>query len=412
MTTPQQQFIVDIYPAVHKVAQETGVSEKLLLAQAAAETGWGQKTLAGTNNLYNIKADSGWHGESKTFHVPEFRNHHRVMEDAKFRVYGSYEESIKDRIKFVQENPTYAKHGLNDPGVKGNLEGEAKALQAAGYATDPNYAKNLIEIANGPTMRKGLALATGHDQPAHSQGNGKSHAADSHAEKGVLRKNDNSKDVGELQASLQKLGYKNADGTPLGTDHKFGANTEAALKTFQRDHGLKDDGVAGPKTLEALEALKAAQEKSVTATLADPSHKANGLYTQADAGVCRIDREYGREPSLQSSQLSGSLATSAVLAQMSRIDHVVLSDDARTMYAVQGDLKSPFKSMAEVDVVRGLNTPLAQSTQIVDAHLARAATQAQVQQQTQPLQEQAPTHPLTPLTPAPTSTQHTSGPSL
>lgn len=46
MSTPQQQFIARIYPAVHKIAQETGVSERLLLAQAAAETGWGQKSIA------------------------------------------------------------------------------------------------------------------------------------------------------------------------------------------------------------------------------------------------------------------------------------------------------------------------------------------------------------------------------
>lgn len=403
MSTPQQQFIARIYPAVHKIAEETGVSEKLLLAQAAAETGWGQKSLHGSNNLYNIKADPSWHGPTTTVTAWEHKNGKDVMETSRFRVYGSYEESIRDRVKFVQENPTYAKHGLFDPGVKGTVEGEAKALQAAGYATDPAYASKLVEIANGPSMRKGIALATGQAEQEHTQGHGKGHAND-----GTLRKGDESEKVGELQTSLQKLGYKNPDGSPLGTDHKFGANTETALKAFQHAHGLKDDGIAGPKTLEAL---KAAQEKSVTTTLADPAHKANALFTQADAGVCRIDRVHGRQPSLQSGQLSGSLAASAVLAQMNRIDHVVLSDDASKMYAVQGELNSPFKSMAEVDVVRGLNTPLAQSTQVVDQHLAQTATQGHAQQQglirqqAQPTQEQAPPQPHAPA-------QHHAGPGL
>lgn len=387
MTTPQQQFIIDIYPSVHKVAQETGVSEKLLLAQAAAETGWGQKVLPGTHNLYNIKADSGWHGDSKTFNVPEYRNHHTVMEDAKFRVYGSYEESLRDRVKFVQENPTYGKHGLFDPGVKGNLEGEAKALQAAGYATDPNYAKNLVEIANGPTMRKAIAMAQG--EPEQAQGQSKtqnhtqSHAHNSH---GYPEKGSRGTDVTALQTSLQNLGYTNPDGTPLGTDGKFGGNTDLALKAFQRDHHLKDDGVAGPKTMDAI---KEAQHKSAATTMADPKHAAHTMYTQAEAGVHKIDREHGREPTAQSGQLAGSLVASAAAANMCRIDHVMLNDNASKLYGVQGELNSPFKMIAEVDVMRGLNTPLAQSTQVADEHLARNATQAQAQQIAQPTQQHA-----------------------
>ncbi|WP_213947918.1 XVIPCD domain-containing protein [Luteibacter sp. dw_328] len=400
MTTPQQQFIADIYPSVRKVADETGVSAELLLAQAAAETGWGQKVLHGTNNLYNIKADPSWHGESKTFEVPEFRNRHKVMEDAKFRVYDSYEASIKDRIKFVQENPTYAKHGLLNPGVKGNLVKEAQALQAAGYATDPDYAKNLIDIANGPTMRKGIALAEGRAEPEHVQGPGKAHGP-THGQPQLqgdhLRKGGEGTHVTELQTSLQKLGYTSPDGTPLGTDGKFGGNTELALRAFQRDHQLKDDGVAGPKTLDAL---KEAQQRPTATTLADPKHQAHGMYSQAEAGVHRIDREHGREPTLQSGQLAGSLTASAVTAQMNRIDHVVLNDDASKLYAVQGDLNSPFKSFAEVDVLRGLNTPLAQSTQVADEQLSRTALQEQAPQVAQPAQQQP--QPLAP---------HVSGPS-
>lgn len=387
MTTPQQQFIIDIYPSVHKVAQETGVSEKLLLAQAAAETGWGQKVLPGTHNLYNIKADSSWHGDSKTFNVPEYRNHHTVMEDAKFRVYGSYEESLRDRVKFVQENPTYGKHGLFDPGVKGNLEGEAKALQAAGYATDPNYAKNLVEIANGPTMRKALAIAQG--KPEQAQGQSRNHTQPQphgHNSQSYPEKGSRGTHVTALQTSLQNLGYTNPNGTPLGTDGKFGGNTDLALKAFQRDHHLKDDGVAGPRTLEAI---KEAQQKAPATTMADPKHEAHGMFKQAETGVNKIDREHGREPSLQSGQLAGSLVASAAAANMCRIDHVMLNDNASKLYGVQGDLNSPSKMVAEADVMRGLDTPLAQSTQVADEHLARNAAQGQTQQVAQQSQGHA-----------------------
>jgi hypothetical protein len=52
--------------------------------------------------------------------------------------------------------------------------------------------------------------------------------------------------VRELQRALSALGY------PLRADGSFGRDTEAAVKTFQRDHGLPADGIVGPRTREAI----------------------------------------------------------------------------------------------------------------------------------------------------------------
>lgn len=170
MTTPQQQFIADIYPGAKKIADESGSSLELILAQTALETGWGQKVLPGTKNLYNIKADSSWHGKTAEFNVPEYdENDKKYMSKEKFRVYESYEDAIRDRQKFLEENPRYTKAGLFDEGIKGNVEREAEVLQKAKYATDPNYARGLVDVARGPTMRAGIALATG-EKPALSDG--------------------------------------------------------------------------------------------------------------------------------------------------------------------------------------------------------------------------------------------------
>jgi trimeric autotransporter adhesin len=57
-----QQFINMIYPGAVKASQQTGISVRLILAQAAQETGWGNKILLGSNNLFNIKADKSWAG--------------------------------------------------------------------------------------------------------------------------------------------------------------------------------------------------------------------------------------------------------------------------------------------------------------------------------------------------------------
>ena len=59
-------------------------------------------------------------------------------------------------------------------------------------------------------------------------------------------------DVRALQKDLISLGYSCGK---WGADGEFGKATESALKAFQHDHGLAEDGIAGPKTYEKLNAL-------------------------------------------------------------------------------------------------------------------------------------------------------------
>lgn len=150
-------FIADLYCPARVIADQTGCSWELILAQAAGETGWGEKCLRGTNNVFNIKADKSWHGPSKVFNVPETINGRTVHVDDPFRIYASITESLKDRMRFLTENPRY--HRLSENGVKGNYTEEANVLQDAHYATDPDYAEKLIKIVEGPTMRRGVARA-------------------------------------------------------------------------------------------------------------------------------------------------------------------------------------------------------------------------------------------------------------
>lgn len=154
-------FIADLYCPARVVHDETGLSWQLTLAQAAQETGWGEKTLPGTFNAFNIKADPSWKGEKKNFYVWESNENHGKggFVYADFRVYPDYLASVRDRTNFLKQNPRYAKSGLFDKGTLGDYEKEAAALKEAGYATDPKYITRLKEVFEGPSMKRAIARA-------------------------------------------------------------------------------------------------------------------------------------------------------------------------------------------------------------------------------------------------------------
>lgn len=64
---------------------------------------------------------------------------------------------------------------------------------------------------------------------------------------GVYQEGDMGQDVAQIQAKLGALGYQ-----PGPADGDFGAVTTAAVKAFQKDRGLDDDGVVGQATYRAL----------------------------------------------------------------------------------------------------------------------------------------------------------------
>ena len=69
----------------------------------------------------------------------------------------------------------------------------------------------------------------------------------------TLRRGSRGEYVTLLQTKLIQLGY-DVGGT--GADGVYGAKTEAAVKSFQKDHGLVADGITGPRTWEALQTGK------------------------------------------------------------------------------------------------------------------------------------------------------------
>lgn len=69
---------------------------------------------------------------------------------------------------------------------------------------------------------------------------------------GLLRKGESGEAVARLQRRLMDAGITHVHGRPLVVDGKFGPLTQAAVEAYQQKHGLPVDGVAGPRTLDAL----------------------------------------------------------------------------------------------------------------------------------------------------------------
>ena len=67
----------------------------------------------------------------------------------------------------------------------------------------------------------------------------------------TIRKGNKGVLVKQMQTMLDKLGYSLGI---CGVDGDFGVATEKAVKEFQRDHQLTQDGICGPKTWAALQA--------------------------------------------------------------------------------------------------------------------------------------------------------------
>ncbi|MFK2904365.1 peptidoglycan-binding protein [Dyella ginsengisoli] len=205
---------------------------------------------------------------------------------------------------------------------------------------------NPLKSANDPDIEQALkAIGQGH----------RSHHT-------VLHQGSHGHAVVALQTELAQLGFTDSHGHRIKHDGDFGPSTRFAVETFQRKHSLKADGIVGHDTAEALKHATLQQTALTALTLDHHQHPGHPMFQQALAGVGQLDQAQGRATDFRSYNLSGALALAARKEGLERIDQVILSEDASRAIAVQGDIRSPLRRFADVDVVSGVSTPLAQSS--------------------------------------------------
>lgn len=150
------EFVSALLPQAKAAAESLGVDPRLLLAQAALETGWGRamphKDGASSHNLFGIKAGKSWNGTSVEHMTLEHENGVTAPQRASFRAYASAAESFGDYVKLISGSQRYAaalEHG-------GDAETYARGVTEAGYATDPEYADKWLAIYNGDRLAQAL----------------------------------------------------------------------------------------------------------------------------------------------------------------------------------------------------------------------------------------------------------------
>ena len=234
MAYTDKTFLAKIKPMVLKDMRETKILASLTAAQAFIESSKGNSGLTQkANNLFGIKGF--YNGQSVQMLTTEYYNNVPVKVTANFRKYPSWQESINDHSGMFNRMARYK-----------NLRGETDYVKACnnvhadGYATSPTYSTTLLTKINqfnlyewdaevlGKTVPKQTILTPAEYYPTLKKGS-----------------------KGEYVLCWQR--YLNLCGFFCGIeDGIFGNNTELAVKQFQMSHGLKADGIIGPKTWDKV----------------------------------------------------------------------------------------------------------------------------------------------------------------
>ncbi|HEX3914436.1 MAG TPA: glucosaminidase domain-containing protein [Steroidobacteraceae bacterium] len=151
------EFVSRVLPSIRRAASSLGLDPAGMLAQAALETGWGQRMPRGadgspSHNLFGIKAGEGWTGARVTADTMEVVNGVATPRRSAFRAYGSIEESVNDFASLLKNSPRYR----DVLAAGGDAGAFVASMGRSGYATDPDYGNKLNQILRSDTLASAL----------------------------------------------------------------------------------------------------------------------------------------------------------------------------------------------------------------------------------------------------------------
>lgn len=150
-------FVSSVWDKAKQAASIMGLDPKILIAQAALETGWGQSVAkdadgSSSNNLFNIKSGNNTSFDSVQIKTTEYIADTPIKVSASFRKYGSIEDSFNDYVSLIRNNDRYQNALAN----ASNPERYVNELSKAGYATDPNYGSKILSIYHSEELNQAM----------------------------------------------------------------------------------------------------------------------------------------------------------------------------------------------------------------------------------------------------------------
>lgn len=146
-------FINSIASHAQKAGKQYNILPSLIIAQAIHESNWGKSGLATKGkNLFGVKGSyKGAYISMPTWEVINGRN---VTVQAKFAKYPTWYESIVSLCELYKNGVSWNRNIYSKVVGEKNYRTAAKAVAAAGYATDPAYASKVIATIEGHGLTK------------------------------------------------------------------------------------------------------------------------------------------------------------------------------------------------------------------------------------------------------------------
>lgn len=302
---------------------------------------WGSTLALGLAAAFSVSAQTLMPGMSGN-EVTELQNHLVGAGYLARTVDGDYGSTTREAVALFQQDHGLQVTGLADDSTSGRIKAAVgkgyrngggivyakgnrgsviaemqEKLQEAGClegTADGVYGTDTYEAVRKYQMDRGIPVSGAIDEMTYSALMNQGEEADSQRGYGpyVYARGDHGAEIEALQKKLQSMGYLDdiADGI-------YGENTEAAVREFQKEHGLSVSGSMDRKTIDAVNRKYSSQTGSFSLSVGDSGEKVIRLQNKLllhgyDPGT--VDGIYGAgtERAVQRLQEAERLAATGV----------------------------------------------------------------------------------------------------
>ena len=172
--TGMQNVITSATPGILSAAAQTGLDPRTIVGQALQESSSSNPTgvsgLARAGNLFGMKTPAGYQGPTYNAATGEVTpGGQLVTEQASFRAYPNYSGTGPNYSAGLQGYANQIRSPTQNYAIAGqqpDIARQAQAIAQAGWATDPQYAQNIVSNAARVGMPTRVDLSSATQTPA------------------------------------------------------------------------------------------------------------------------------------------------------------------------------------------------------------------------------------------------------